>query len=361
MKTSGRKVGMQCMRDDELEHVELAAELTPEPLMNICLGLWSFKVLAAAHELGVFQATAGPGSTMEGLCRRTGLAQRAADVLLTACTALGLVERHGERYLNSAVAEEYLLPGKPYYFGNWLTHTDRRGYPAWQHLAHALRQNRPVTWSPGEQSTPFSGEDAALREVFQHGIHSLSRTTARALTQKAPAAIGKQVLDIGGGTGAYALELCRHDPQVQVTIYDLPEVCELARRALADTPLLDSRIRLYPGDFLAQDLPTGYDTVLLSMILHDWQPDTCRALLRKCYDALQPNGRVVISELFVHDDKTGPLDAALMGVNMFVRMDGKNYTRSEYLEFLKDAGFTAPEFVPFSAPSANGILIAVRP
>ncbi|MGH8968246.1 MAG: methyltransferase, partial [Actinomycetes bacterium] len=121
-------------------------------------------------------------------------------------------------------------------------------------------------------------------------------------------------------------------------------------------------IGLHPGDFFADaDLPGGHDTVLLSMILHDWDEERGREILGKCFRALPSGGTLVISELLVDDDATGPLDAAMMSVNMLAGTYGRNYTEAEYRCWLADAGFAEPRTVRFQAPGANGAILARKP
>ncbi|GAB2578135.1 hypothetical protein Aab01nite_10240 [Paractinoplanes abujensis] len=102
--------------------------------------------------------------------------------------------------------------------------------------------------------------------------------------------------------------------------------------------------------------------MLFSMILHDWDQATNRELLAKAYEALLPGGLVVVSELLLNAERTGPAPAALMGLNMLVETEGgRNYSDAEYGQRLTGAGFTEVRTVPFDAPGANGAVIAVKP
>jgi 3-hydroxy-5-methyl-1-naphthoate 3-O-methyltransferase len=101
--------------------------------------------------------------------------------------------------------------------------------------------------------------------------------------------------------------------------------------------------------------------ILLSMILHDWDEATDRKLLRKCWNALAPGGVVIICELLLNPERTGPDLAALMGMSMIVEVEGgKNYSETEYLSWLADAGFTRPRVLRFDAAGANGAVIATK-
>lgn len=144
-------------------------------------------------------------------------------------------------------------------------------------------------------------------------------------------------------------------------MFDLPPVCEIASTKIAAAGYED-RIAVTPGDFLADpEPPAGHDVVLLSMIMHDWTLEQDLAILRKCSAALPPGGRIVISELLVNDEKTGPPAAALMSLNMLVETVGRNYTAAEYGQWLHDTGFVDVQTVAFEAPGANGAVLARKP
>ena len=116
------------------------------------------------------------------------------------------------------------------------------------------------------------------------------------------------------------------------------------------------------GDFFADaPFPAGHDLHLFSMILHDWDEAKNRALLRRSYAALPPGGAVVISELLVNDDKTGPAPAALMSLNMLIETEGRNYTPAEYTAWLEEIGFRRMRTIWFEAPGANGAVLGYKP
>lgn len=334
---------------------------SPVPLMQISTGFWASKTLATAHELGLFDHLDEMGGvTPAELAEAYAIDLRPADMLLTGCAALGLLEKRGERYLNAPLADRYLVRGRPYYFGGWIEMLDRRLYPGWGKLTEAVRTNRPTTWDPDRQRSLFEGEDPELLEVFWEAMHSLSSMTARTFGETVDLGDRAHLLDLGGGSGAWAIELCRLYPALEATVFDLPGVVEVAQEKIATAGLGD-RIDTVAGDFFAEGpLPTGYDAILLSMVLHDWAETKNRALLGKCHEALPAGGRVVIAELLVDDDRTGPAPAALMSLNMLIETEGRNYTAAEYQEWLLDAGFRDTATVRFEGAGANGAVIGYR-
>jgi predicted O-methyltransferase YrrM len=172
----------------------------------------------------------------------------------------------------------------------------------------------------------------------------------------------KRLLDVGGGSGAFDIELCRRHRHLRATVYDLPAVVEVAAANVARAGLT-SRIQTVGGDFFHDAVyPAGHDVMLLSLIMHDWSEADDRRILRRCYEALPSGGAVIICELLVNEAKTGPLPAALMSLNMLIETaGGRNYTAGEYGSWLRDTGFRRLRTVRLVAPGADGAVIAYKP
>ncbi|RZS44669.1 O-methyltransferase [Herbihabitans rhizosphaerae] len=227
-------------------------------------------------------------------------------------------------------------------------------------LEDALRTNAPTTWDPDTQVSLFDNLDPAFVGDFWAGMFSMSTWTARVVASSVDFTGTRRFLDVGGGGTPYGIVLCQQNPELRATVYDLPQACEFARGKITEAGLGD-RIEVVEGDFFVDAaLPGGHDTILLSMILHDWAEPECRAILDKCWRALPPGGRLMISELLVDDTKDGPVDAALMSIHMLVETFGRNYTESEYTRWLTDTGFDKIHTIRFEALSANGVVIGTK-
>jgi 3-hydroxy-5-methyl-1-naphthoate 3-O-methyltransferase len=341
-----------------------APDLTPLPVMQLITGFWGAKTLAAAVELDLFSLLDKTGGlTRQEAAGELGLADRPADLLLAACASLGLLCKRAGSYVNSPLADAFLVPGRPYYFGGFVRFLDHREYPAWHKVVAALRTNGPVAWDPATQASLFDAEDPVMLGLFWEAMHSISTFTGRALVKALPAlARHHALLDVGGAMGAIPIELCRAYPALRATVYDLPFVCDLATEKITAAGL-HQRITTAPGDFLTgQALPRGHDVVMMSNVMHDWDEATGRALLAKCHDALLPGGMIVICELLLNADRTGPAEAALMGMNMMIETTGgKNHSDAEYCAWLGDTGFERIEVIRFEAAGANGVVTGRKP
>ncbi|MEU6076231.1 methyltransferase [Micromonospora sp. NPDC047074] len=336
--------------------------ISPTPLMGLVAGVWGFKTLAAGVELGLFSRLAdGRTLTVDEAATEFGLPERPADLLLAASASLGLLEKTGDRYRNSELAEQFLVEGRPYYFGAQIRYSDLHTYLPWHRVGEALRTDRPLTWDPQAQQSMFDTTDPQMLVEFWDAMYSTSSFTARALADAYDFGAHTRLLDVGGGAGAFPIEFCRRLPDLRATILDLPHVCVRAGERIAAAGL-SGRIGTVGGDFLADPaLPDGHDVILLSMILHDWDEPTNRALLAKCHAALPAGGAIVICELLLNDERTGPPEAALMGMNMLIETEGgRNYSGAEYATWLADAGFVDVRTVRFDSPGANGAVVARR-
>ncbi|MFD0432152.1 methyltransferase dimerization domain-containing protein [Streptomyces zhihengii] len=113
--------------------------------MELTSGIYSFKALALACDLGLFTELSDGGSTtIADFASRHDLERRPAELLLTACTSIGLLRLDSQgSYRNTPMSEEFLVQGKPNYFGGWVTVVDRHEYPAYE-LADSLRGNHPT-------------------------------------------------------------------------------------------------------------------------------------------------------------------------------------------------------------------------
>jgi hypothetical protein len=319
----------------------------------------SFKTFAAAVEIDLFTRLAdGRAVTVDEFADEFGMQHRPADIMLAACASLGLLDKTGDRYHNTPLAEKFLVAGRPYYFGGFVKFYDQL-YPAWHKVNDALRTNRPVMWDAGERDTAFSADDAVMMETFWEAMHSLAGSTAHALAEVYDFSGHRKLLDVGGGSGGFPIELCQRVPGLSATVYELPHVCPIVERKVKDAGL-DGTIGTVAGDFHTDPaLPGGHDVILLSQILHCEGEQANRALLAKCWDALPPGGVVLVVELLLNAERTGPPAAALMGMNMLVgQLEGKNYAETEYLSWLADAGFEDMDIVRFDAAGANGAVVA---
>ncbi len=275
----------------------------------------------AAVSLGIFDGARPQGAAM--------------DRLLDACVALGLLEKRGDVYVNTPVADEYLRRSSPRSLAGYIAYSNDALYPMWQHLEDAVLEgtNR---WSQtfGSEGALFSHffktEDA--KRDFLMGMHGFGMLSSPKVVAALDLTRFHRLVDLGGATGHLALAAKHRYPHLSVILFDLPEVIEFAR------PRLKDHVELAAGDFFTDPLPPA-DLYALGRILHDWGEEKIRCLLERIFNTLPPTGALLIAERLMDEDRRGPIGAHMQSLNMLVCTEGRERTRSEYAALLKEAGF----------------------
>jgi hypothetical protein len=312
----------------------------------------------AIVQLDLFSSLARDPADVAGLCGRLGLHRRPTDVLCTLLIAQGLLVRDAVGLLRpTATAAEFLVAGSAF---------DARAYyasmadkPGVVDFLKVLRTGRPAHW-PGEVSKAdwhASMHDAAFAEKFTAAMDCRGRVLGPALAVASEWPSKRRLLDIGGGSGVYSLALAERFPELSATVLEAPPVDTIARRTIAAAGL-GTRIDVVAADMFADPWPSGHDGHLFSNVLHDWDEAECRTLLAKSAAALPENGRMLVHDMFLEDDKAGPLWAAEYSVLLSTITQGRLYSAAELGGWLAELGFG----IVTRAPTALGrsVLVAAR-
>ncbi len=309
-------------------------------LDDVAFGLRKATVLKAAIELEIFTRIAEGHHTVPALARIGGLGERGTRMLLDALVFAGLLTKlHGE-YRLAPTAEAFLVKGKPSYFGDaalgdfaW----DARGQ-----LSRTVRTGKPVLpAASGEAAEPFwAGVAAANLVDWERQLPD-----ANAVWEKIGVAPenGKllRVLDVGSGAGVSTLALAKKYPTVRVTAVDRAMVLTYSK-LLAEAMGLASQVTTVAGDALDLDLkPDSFDVSVFGNITCYLSPEQNVGMFRKAYEAVAPNGHVVIIAPIADDEKKGQGEVALAGIEMLTfSPEGDTYSFAEYRGMLETAGFS---------------------
>lgn len=147
-------------------------------------------------------------------------------------------------------------------------------------------------------------------------------------------------MDIGGGSGVYAIQVVVNNPGNMSAVLDSKPVCQVASEYIQQFNLLD-KVQTMEFDFFNDQMPNDCDVAFLSHIIHIFDGEKNIALLKKIHDSLpSEKGMIIISEWLLNDEKTGPVPSALMGLNMIIENSrGRSYSNHEVSQMLTEAGF----------------------
>ena len=297
------------------------------------------KVLFTAVRLGIFDRLEASPQTAAQLASNLNLHVGALTRLLDACRPLALLTRDGDLYRNTPDASRALVTASPDSLVGYIIHSDRSLYPLWGKLDDAVREgtNR---WAQvfGDRASLFDHyfRDPASMRSFLTGMHGAGQLTSDRVVRAFDLSKFKHLVDVGGATGHLAIAACRVYPTLRATVLDLPSVEPYAREFISKSGVAD-RIDFLAADFFTDDLPPA-DLYSLGRIIHDWPDARANALLSKI------QGSLLIAEILVDEDRSGPLYALLQDLNMLVCTDGKERTATEYEQLLKPASFASVQF-----------------
>ena len=345
--------------------------ISPSPIMQMATGFWVSKTLMTAVELGVFtkisayekdndskSLTLGEFQNIIGIEER-----RPAEAFTTALVSLGLLKlnknNNGEKtFANSEVSSMFLDKSKSTYIGDVVTMFDERLYKRWDKLLQALKTNKPIGEKQGEDIESIFDKAKSNQEIeqlqkFTRAMYGVSLGPAMALAKNVDFSKHKKMMDIGGGSGVYAIQVvAKSANNMSAVVLDSKPVCHVANGYIQQYNLQD-KVQTMTFDFFKDQLPNDCDVAFLSHVLHIFDRDKNITLLRKIYDSLpNENGIIIISEWLLNDEKTGPIPSALMGLTMIVENSGgRGYSYSEILQMLTEVGFKNIERRPLIEPA----------
>jgi len=339
----------------------LAPSVDPTPVFDLVRGNFQTELLACAQELGVFARLGKEPATEEQLRMELGLGHRPFTVLFCALRAMHLVQGQPGAELRLTELGRFLVPGYTYDITGYVGLTNQ--LPGVRHLLERLKRDTPDDNREGEgrafifrEGMESAMEDAGSAKRLTLALSGRAAICAPALASVLPLDGVKTLLDLGGGSGIYAVALARANPGLRVTLLDRPSVLETAKELLEGEPGAD-RVDRVAGD-LFQAYPKT-DSILLSNILHDWDLATNHEILCKCHEALPEGGRVFIHDVFLNDALDGPLAESLYSAALFSLTEGRAYSRAEYRGMLRAAGFVPTSTTPPTAVHC-GVLAAVK-
>ena len=333
--------------------------VSPEGILQIGFGFWASKTLLSAVELGVFTELAKAPLKLEDLRARLRLHPRGAQDFLDALVALKLLDRKDGLYENTEAADLYLDRAKPSYVGGILEMANKRLYPFWHNLTEALQTGEMQNEAKGSGADPFAAiySDPANLEVFLGAMTGISRPMGQAMAVLFPWADYRSFADIGCAQGALGVELCLAHPHLTGIGFDLAPVGPVfAKHVRAEG--LEGRLCFQAGDFFHDPLP-GADVLVMGHILHDWDLETKRMLLRKAHAALPDGGAVVVYDAMIDDARRENAMGLLTSLNMLIETPGGfDYTGADCQAWMIEAGFRETRFQRL--PGSHAMVVGIK-
>ena len=363
-------------------------------VFDVVAGFVYSQVLLACVQLKLFDRLASGAKSKAWLCRELDLSTDAAEVLLEAACALGLVQkRSGDRYglgMRGAplVGNQPVLSMIEHHRTLYADLRDpvallkRRNFDTamasyWPYSpvasagvmsANAVASDQRNGNQQNQQASSVNQherqherehEPALKQQVAAYS--SLMAASQPFVADEVLDAIDfsstKRVLDVGGGEGEFLSRLALHAPHLHVILFDLPEVAQRARARFAQKNI-SARSTAVGGSFLADALPTDCDTVTLLRVIHDHDDTEARKILSAVRAAVPKGGRLILAEPMAETPGAVAMGHAYFGFYLWAMGRGRSRSAAVISAMLKDAGFTKVTEIQTRIPLQARILVA---
>jgi len=307
------------------------------------------RVLRNSGILKLIEDSGTTGLTDEEIAAKTNLSVYGVRVLLESGLGSGLVLLNNKKFtlgktghfiLNDPLTitnmdfvqdvnykglfylDESIETGKPAglkEFGNWPT------------IYEGLSQLPPHVQKSWFSFDHYFSDDAfplVLKHIYKHDV--------------------KNILDIGGNTGKWAIASSNYDPDIHITIMDLPGQLNMARKRIDDLGLTE-RVSFLPVNILDENvkIPQGFDAIWMSQFLDCFSEAEIVSILKRCYEALDENGKVIILEPFWDRQKFEVAAFCLQQTSVYFTAlangNSQMYSSETFFKCIEQAGFEIVE------------------
>lgn len=356
--------------DGFIEGMLMLGNRLPTPIAETFGAMMLARSIEAANNVGIFEQLAQGPQSVEQLCSQRGLNLRLCDALLQALEACGYVERVGTLYQNTRLTRRFLEPQSPNYVGNFIRYNREQRliwvalesmltseapmglHQALQGLARTLQERFPETT---EETTNFHHvlKDEDTWRNYMLGLKDLANISIQELGHliRMPSS-GTQMLDIGGGHGAYSAWMCGRYPRLQSTILDLEGAAQVGRGLIAQQGL-SHRIQYRVGDLMEMTLPEQhYDVIFAFNILHHLSVEQNQLLLQRIKRALKPGAKLWIWDEFRDESLKKSEISRLVGLMFLLASGGDTWSFQQVQGWLQAVGLQGGK--PHTMKSAPG-------
>lgn len=336
-----------------------AAPPSPVQIFNTIQGYQRAFALKAAVDLDLFTVVAKGSRTAAEIAKNCNASERGVRILSDALVVMGFLTKSGNSYSVTPDTAFFLDSRSPAYLGlafKFLLHPTQLAH--FEHLGAAVKN--------GGSSDPDNGlaPNDPIWIEFAKGMAPImmpaAQTMAGLLAGELSSRPSAKILDIAASHGLFGITVAQRLPKAHIYALDWANVLEVAKENAAKQGLED-RYHLLPGSAFDVDYGVGFDAILITNLLHHFDPSENEKMLKKAHAALNPGGQVLILEFVPNDDRVSPPVPAMFGLTMLGNTPkGDAYTLAEYAAMCRNAGLETPRLVPLE-PMPESLVVARKP
>jgi len=307
------------------------------------------RVLRNSGILQVIEESGSPGLSIEDISEKVKLPLYGVRVLLESGLSLDLVLVNDNKY-SLGKTGHFILNDQLTKANMDFVHDVN--YKGLFYLDESIKTGKPVGLKEfGDWQTIYEGLSqlpAHVQKSWFSFDHFYSDDAFPLVLSRVYRNGAKNILDIGGNTGKWAIASAKHDADIHITIMDLPGQLNVAKRKIEQLGLSD-RISFLPGNILDEffEIPKGFDIMWMSQFLDCFSEAEIVSILKRCYKALDDNGQVIILEPFWDRQQFEIAAFCLQQTSLYftVMANGNSqmYSSEVFIHCIEKAGFNITE------------------
>lgn len=316
-------------------------------MLQMIAGFWVSRAVYAAATLGISDLLAEPKSA-EQLASETGTGARPLYRLLRALASVGVYRERDDGKFESTPLSDTLKTSENSLRFTAMSELGVSHYGPWGELIHSLKTGRPAFDHVfGVPVFEWFGKNPERSEIFNRSMTELTSIVEPAVLEAYDFTGCGTIVDVGGGHGTLLAGILQKHPHLRGIVFDSPNVVAGAPAKLAEFGVAD-RSTTASGDFF-QSVYAGGDTYLMKHIIHDWDDDRCRAILRNCHKHMKPGARMLIVDQVLPEGNE-PSIGKFSDLLMMIMPGGLERTASEFESLLQSSGFKLSRIIPTKSP-----------
>jgi hypothetical protein len=319
-------------------------------LLDYVNDLWSFHVVFTLAELRVMDALQHGARRSDQLALELSLDADHLYRILRAATVLGLVKEEPDRAFALKSLGKALCESPQASFRDFIIFMGRYGTRFWRRLPDCIREGKTaIELETGMKPFEYLTGDPAALECFNRAMTAVSNVVSESIAAAYDFRRFERIVDVGGGHGRLLGELLGQNPKPRGILFDLPDVVAGASPLLTTMGVVE-RVEVVGGSFF-ETVPAGGDCYTAKAIIHDWQDEQARTILKCIRSAIRPDGKLLLCECVVPAPGQAHF-SKLLDLEMIVHGGGRERTVDEYRALYASAGFALTRIIATAGPTS---------
>lgn len=303
-----------------------------ESILSIASAFRKSKILLSAIELGIFSLIGHRELNSKDVAYELNTDENATERMLNALASIGLLDKSRQHFRNTSESLRYLDKNSSEYIGS-LLHMNLN-WDSWGKLTEVVKSGKSI------YNNLFEERSDEFVEAYINSVHHSYLHEAKGVAESITLKNVKRMMDLGCGSGFYSIEFLKKNPLMKVIFYDYPKVIKQTEKYLEEANIDDNNYSLVSGQIKDASFEDDLDLIYASFIFEEFSIWDNIEIMKNCYNSLNPNGRLIIHENLINNDRTSPVDSVLYSLNLKLHTEkGDTYTENDYWIMLKEAGF----------------------